>query len=125
VLHIHDGRLVSQLPTPPGSPVDSGPKVASNFNSRPVLGRIIKNVLPLAQENLIRNKVKSVLTMLGVVIGVAAVLAMVTLGGFTRQRILETYETLGVNKLLIRGYRNWTISAADRSDVQFSGFNRE
>jgi macrolide transport system ATP-binding/permease protein len=84
-----------------------------------------KSVLPLVRESLLRNKAKSLLTMLGVVIGVAAVLAMVTLGQFTKKRILETYETLGVNKLMIRGYPNRNMKATDQVDLSFKAFNWE
>jgi macrolide transport system ATP-binding/permease protein len=82
-----------------------------------------RSVLPLVRESLLRNKAKSLLTMLGVVIGVAAVLAMVTLGQFSKKRILETYETLGVNKLMIRGYPNRNLKAVDRVDVSFKAFD--
>jgi macrolide transport system ATP-binding/permease protein len=87
--------------------------------------RIARSVMPLVTENLLRNKAKSLLTMLGVVIGVAAVLAMVTLGQFTQKRILETYEALGVNKLLIRGYPNWNLKATDAVAVSFKAFDWE
>jgi len=80
-------------------------------------------MFPLVVENLVRNKTKSLLTMLGVVIGVAAVLSMVTLGQFTKGKILETYETLGVNKLQIRGYPNWNRKATDVVPVNFKSFN--
>lgn len=84
--------------------------------------KVAFSVFPLAAENLIRNKTKSLLTMLGVVIGVAAVLAMVTLGQFSKTKILETYESLGVNKLVIRGYPNWNMKATDAVSVNFRSF---
>jgi macrolide transport system ATP-binding/permease protein len=87
--------------------------------------KVARAVFPLVVQNLLRNKGKSLLTMLGVIIGVAAVLAMVTLGQFTKARIIETYETLGVNKLQIRGYRNWNLKAEDRITNAFREFNWE
>lgn len=93
-----------------------------SFRSWGSLFSVFRGVLPLVFENLIRNKVKSLLTMLGVVIGVAAVLAMVTLGQFAKQRILETYETMGVNKLVLRGYPNWNLKATDIVAVNFKSF---
>jgi macrolide transport system ATP-binding/permease protein len=84
--------------------------------------KIAQSVFPVVCENLLRNKVKSMLTMLGVVIGIAAVLSMVTLGQFTKKKILETYEALGVNKLLIRGYSNWNLKATDQVSVHFQSF---
>ncbi len=87
--------------------------------------QMFRATLPLVFENLLRNKIKSLLTMMGVVIGVAAVLAMITLGQFSKIKILETYETLGVNKLLIRGYPNWNLKATDAVSVNFQSFHLE
>ena len=81
--------------------------------------------LPLAWENVRRNRARSLLTMLGITIGVAAVLAMITLGQFTKNRILESYETLGVNKLAIRGWPNWNLKASDKVGTFFRFFNWE
>jgi macrolide transport system ATP-binding/permease protein len=88
-----------------------------------VYRRIIKSVFPLVIQNLLRNKAKSLLTMLGVIIGVAAVLAMVTLGQFSKKKILETYEALGVNKVMIRGLPNWKMKATDSISVNFLTFD--
>jgi macrolide transport system ATP-binding/permease protein len=75
--------------------------------------------------NLERNKARSFLTMLGVTIGIAAVLSTITLGGYTRTKILQTYETLGVNKLVIRAWENWRLKATDIRGVKFEGVSQE
>lgn len=104
---------------------------AAHFNLLPkryswaLYYKIARSVFGLSLESLLRNKTKSLLTMLGVVIGVAAVLAMVTLGQFTKRKILETYETLGVNKLVLRGHSNWNLRAVDAVSVSFKSFNWE
>ncbi|MEI6790339.1 MAG: ATP-binding cassette domain-containing protein, partial [Myxococcaceae bacterium] len=85
--------------------------------------KLFRATLPLVFENLLRNKTKSLLTMLGVVIGVAAVLAMITLGQFSKTKILETYEALGVNKVLIWGYANPNMRATDSVSINFRSFN--
>jgi putative ABC transport system permease protein len=40
----------------------------------------LAETLPLAWESLLANRLRSILTMLGVIIGIAAVIAMVTIG---------------------------------------------
>ncbi len=85
--------------------------------------RLVDAVSSLAFENLVRNRTKSLLTMLGVVIGVASVLAMITLGQYTKRKILASYETLGVNKIMIRGYQNFRLTASDIVAVYFYGFD--
>ncbi len=47
------------------------------------------------------NKMRSALTMLGVVIGVAAVIAMVALGQGTKSKIAKQMERLGSNRLTV------------------------
>lgn len=89
------------------------------------LFRTFRAIMPLVRTNLLRNKAKSALTMLGVIIGIAAVLSMVTLGQFAKRKILESYEVLGVNKLVIRGYPNWRLKATEVPDVQFKAFDWE
>ncbi|HEY9448570.1 MAG TPA: ABC transporter permease [Gemmatimonadaceae bacterium] len=55
----------------------------------------------LALRAIRRNMMRSSLTILGIVIGVAAVIAMVTLGTGTTARITESIESLGSNLLII------------------------
>ena len=47
------------------------------------------------------NKLRSVLTMLGVVIGVAAVITMVAVGAGARARVAEQIESMGSNLILV------------------------
>lgn len=51
------------------------------------------------------NKLRSVLTMLGVVIGVGSVIAMIGIGAGTAQKSLENIEVMGTNMLTIMP--NW------------------
>jgi putative ABC transport system permease protein len=57
--------------------------------------------LPIAFAALRANKLRSLLTMLGIIIGVAAVIIMVAIGTGTRLRIAEQIERLGANLLMI------------------------
>ncbi len=97
------------------------PKVWSGLGGETV--GLLRSVLPLAAENLIRNKTKSMLTLLGVVIGVSAVTAMVTLGQFAKKKILEGYEQLGVNTVTLYGYPNWKLRASDIVPFRFIDFD--
>jgi len=47
------------------------------------------------------NKLRSALTMLGIVIGVAAVIAMIAVGGGARQQVVEQIRSLGANLLVV------------------------
>lgn len=59
------------------------------------------NILKIALRSLNRNKMRSMLTMLGVIIGVAAVIAMLAVGQGARDMINEQISSLGTNVLLI------------------------
>ena len=56
----------------------------------------------LALRALWRNKTRAMLTTLGVVIGVASVIAMVAIGSGAQQRIAAQLTSMGTNTLVIR-----------------------
>ncbi|WP_375610318.1 MULTISPECIES: MacB family efflux pump subunit [unclassified Bartonella] len=47
------------------------------------------------------HRMRTFLTMLGVIIGIGAIIAMVALGNGTREKILENFKSLGANTLTI------------------------
>jgi putative ABC transport system permease protein len=52
-------------------------------------------------DNLLLNKVRSLLTMLGMIFGVAAVLSMLSIGAGAQQRVMAFIEDLGVRNLIV------------------------
>ncbi|MFZ5513313.1 MAG: ABC transporter permease [Pseudomonadota bacterium] len=60
------------------------------------------NTLLLALRSIRRNLMRSFLTILGIVIGVAAVITMVTLGNGATQAISDQVSSLGSNLLIVR-----------------------
>jgi putative ABC transport system permease protein len=62
---------------------------------------MIWEAVALALRAIRRNMMRSTLTILGIVIGVAAVIAMVTLGKGTTARITESIQSLGSNVLIV------------------------
>lgn len=78
--------------------------------------------LSLVFLNLRRNWLRSLLTMLGVAVGIAAVLAMTTLGEYTKRSILSSYEILGANKISFRAWPNWEKKASDQVKEEFEEF---
>jgi putative ABC transport system permease protein len=63
--------------------------------------------LPIAARALRVNKLRSALTVLGVVVGVAAVVCMVSVGAGAQAEVSEKIRTLGANLLLVMpGARN-------------------
>lgn len=55
----------------------------------------------MSWENIINNKLRSFLTMLGIVIGVASIIALITIVQGAKQSISDEINVLGVNKIMI------------------------
>jgi putative ABC transport system permease protein len=55
----------------------------------------------IAIEAIIANKVKSLLTALGIIFGVAAVISMLAIGNGAEQEILEQIKMVGVNNIIV------------------------
>jgi len=62
---------------------------------------MILNALLLAMREIRRNIMRSFLTILGIVIGVAAVIIMVTIGGGATTQVTEQIASLGSNLLMV------------------------
>ena len=56
----------------------------------------------IAVNALTANKMRSILTMLGIIIGVGAVIAMIAVGMGVTQRVTDSIASLGSNMLIIR-----------------------
>ena len=57
--------------------------------------------LYIASEAVLANRVRSILTALGIIFGVAAVIAMLAIGNGAQQEILEQIKLVGVNNIVI------------------------
>ena len=71
-------------------------------------------ILKISLKALNRNKVRSALTMLGIIIGVSAVIAMVSLGEGARRQIQEEIASLGDSTVWVRAgsRRSWGVRSA-------------
>ncbi len=63
---------------------------------------MIKDYFKLAWENITNRKLRSWLTILGIVIGIASVVALVSLGQGVKQVVTEQFEMMGTDKILIQ-----------------------
>lgn len=55
----------------------------------------------MSWENIIKNKLRSILTMLGIVIGVASIIALITIVQGATASISNEVNSLGVNKIMV------------------------
>jgi putative ABC transport system permease protein len=77
------------------------------------------NLIRIAFKALQRNKLRAFLTMLGVIIGVASVIAMVAIGQGSKKSIQDQLSSMGSNMITIRPNSNVTAGARlDATSVQ-------
>ncbi|MBP1840946.1 ABC transporter permease [Formosa algae] len=60
------------------------------------------NLLKIAYKAIVLNKVRTLLTMLGIIIGVASVIAMLAIGEGSKESIRTTISSMGSNMITIR-----------------------
>ncbi len=71
------------------------------FNTKLIAPRVLAN-LYIAIDAVIANRVRSLLTALGIIFGVAAVIAMLAIGNGAQQEILNQIKLVGVNNIVIK-----------------------
>ncbi|HEX2013574.1 MAG TPA: ABC transporter permease, partial [Roseateles sp.] len=101
VIEISDGRIVADrrkpdAPAPAARQRVSAPKVAKLFGD--VLGRI-GEATRMALRAMVNHRLRTLLTMLGIIIGIASVVSVVALGEGSRQRILADISAMGTNTI--------------------------
>ena len=62
---------------------------------------LFKECFAMALNALLANKLRSLLTMLGIIIGVGAVIAMVSIGMGVRTSVTNSFASLGTNMLIV------------------------
>ena len=75
----------------------------------------LKNLFKIATNAIILNKTRTLLTMLGIIIGVASVIAMLAIGEGSKESIRTTISAMGSNMITIRP------GADDRGPARGSG----
>jgi len=98
------------LPAPPANLVGQASCLSSQAGSlchqqgRQQQGGTVLNIISaiaIALDSLRANKMRSALTMLGIIIGVGAVIAMIAVGSGARAKVAKEIESMGSNLLLV------------------------
>jgi putative ABC transport system permease protein len=80
--------------------------------------------IEIAVESIVSNKLKSMLTALGIIFGVAAVIAMLAIGKGAKQEIMEQMKMVGVNNILVNPVIPDKSSSTDTGEKQQKKFSR-
>lgn len=104
IIRMRDGLIVSDQRATPSKkvkPIAYAPPSPSLLSLRQVFNETIEHSKQ-AFGSILANKVRSGLSMLGILIGVTAVIAMLALGTGARQSIATQLASLGSNLLIVR-----------------------
>ena len=80
--------------------------------------------IEIAVESIVSNKLKSMLTALGIIFGVAAVIAMLAIGKGAKMEIMEQMKMVGVNNILINPVIPDKSSSTTEGEKQQKKFSR-
>ena len=106
ILEIEDGVITSDNGYAPRQVSATALSVATSENSSPArdihLMPDILEAIGMAMRSLRVNVLRTLLTLLGIIIGVGAVVTMLALGDGTKQAVLARMEAMGTDVLLVR-----------------------
>ena len=75
------------------------------------------NTVKVGVKNLLLHKLRSLLTMLGVILGAGSVIAMLAIGEGSKREALEQIQRLGANNIIIRSVKPGSGGGDDSSDT--------
>ncbi|HEY0274775.1 MAG TPA: ABC transporter permease, partial [Paenirhodobacter sp.] len=102
VIEIRDGLILSDNGT--GAPAIAAPPTrrAGTFGGTGAQLRRLGEAFNSATKAMLAHRLRSFLTMLGIIIGIASVVLVVALGNGTQQKVLENISSLGTNTITVR-----------------------
>ena len=110
IVRIQDGRILEDTGSVADQATESVATSCRSFESAVGLMASVQEALVTAWRSLRVNIFRTMLTLLGIIIGVAAVVAMLAVGEGSRQKVLDRISSFGTNLMLIRpgaaGIRN-------------------
>ncbi len=81
--------------------------------------------LRIALQALVSNRLRSTLTALGIIFGVAAVITMLAIGRGAEQEIMDQLELVGVNNILVEASSQSELSSGDGEEGKGQGKKKE
>jgi macrolide transport system ATP-binding/permease protein len=101
IVRITDGRITSDEQQLKGETVNQAQIAETGTDAKP--GRaVLGEALKMAFRSLLNNRMRTALTMLGIIIGVASVVALMAIGNGAKQDVLERIQAMGTDLLTVR-----------------------
>ena len=101
IVRLVDGRVASdELQEKPGQARFSAQVFEAEEAAKPGVA-VLGEALKMAWRSLLSNRMRTALTMLGIIIGVASVVALMAIGNGAKQDVLERIRAMGTDLLTI------------------------
>jgi macrolide transport system ATP-binding/permease protein len=100
LVRIVDGRITSDEPQQKGEAGNQVQTSETGKDAKPVV-TVLGEALKMALRSLLHNRMRTVLTMLGIIIGVASVVALMAIGNGAKQDVVERIQAMGTDLLTI------------------------
>src|SRR5512137_1264855 len=65
-------------------------------------GMLLWTIFKVGVKSLLANKLRSILAMLGIIIGVGAVIAMLAIGSGAQKQVMDRFNAMGTNLLIVQ-----------------------
>jgi macrolide transport system ATP-binding/permease protein len=110
IVRIQDGRILEDSGAAEKNVSEAMEQADRDLSSAVTFTASLQEALVTAWRSLQVNLFRTILTLLGIIIGVAAVVAMLAVGEGSRQKVLDRISSFGTNLMLVRpgaaGIRN-------------------
>jgi len=122
IIEIKDGEIIkdsnaSKFKVPEILSMDKEKKNYALFKNQ------ILECLKIAYSSIIAHKLRSMLTMLGIIIGIASVVCVVALGLGSQQKVLSSIARLGSNTIEIHSGKGFGDIRSGKKNLNFSDLN--
>ena len=101
IVELSDGRIIADRKTAEAAPVKTLPRPPATDDSWRALSGRFSEALRMALIAMASHRLRTLLTMLGIIIGIASVVSVVALGEGSQQRILKDINAIGTNTINI------------------------
>ena len=100
IIRIADGRIVADERAGAAAAVPPSGIARPDANGAP--SAVLTEALKMALRSLLHNRLRTALTMLGIVIGVGSVVAMLAIGNGAKQEVLERIKAMGSDLITVK-----------------------
>ena len=98
VIEIRDGEIIRNPPARQNTAVARQP-AAQNASGWRQFSNSFREALSMAWRAMVANKMRTLLTMLGIIIGIASVVSIVVVGDAAKQMVLADIRAIGTNTI--------------------------